>query len=164
MTDLDAEKFEAELKRLRPAPAPEDLLPRLHKVLAAPQSRLLQGPGSFFSIRTVWRRFWWLTTSAAALVIVVALLNRSHAPPIQRVSKSLGTAPRSPALKADQVEIDQHLLSSFDAVAQLPDGEPVRFRCSEWLDRIVVRDSAHGVVIRRQAPRLEIVPVRFETY
>jgi hypothetical protein len=49
-------------------------------------------------------------------------------------------------------------------VAHLPNGEPVRFLCREWRDEVILRDPARGIVIERQTPRLEVVPVRFETY
>jgi len=74
-------------------------------------------------------------------------------------------APADPAvIKADRVEVDQELLATFDAVTQLPGGEPIRFRCREWKDQVTLHDSARGVVIERREPRLEIIPVRFETY
>ena len=56
------------------------------------------------------------------------------------------------------------MVASFDAVARLPGGEPVRFRCREWADDVVVRDPARGIVIERRTPRLEVVPVSIETY
>jgi DNA-directed RNA polymerase specialized sigma24 family protein len=69
-----------------------------------------------------------------------------------------------PVLEADDVEIDRRLITAFEAVATLPTGEPVRFRCSEWSDEVVLRDRARGVVIEQRTPRFEVVPVRFETY
>jgi hypothetical protein len=72
-------------------------------------------------------------------------------------------APGSP-LKADDVQIDEQLVSTFDAVAPLPSGEPVRFRCRQWLDEVVLRDSKRGVEVTRRVPRVEVVPVSFETY
>jgi hypothetical protein len=69
-----------------------------------------------------------------------------------------------PTIKADAVEIDQQLVAAFDAVARLPDGQPIRFRCREWSDEVVLRDSARGIVIEQRMPRLEVVPVSFETY
>jgi hypothetical protein len=62
------------------------------------------------------------------------------------------------------VEIDRQLLAQFEAVGRLPDGRPVRFRCSQWMDDLLVRDSADGLILKRTAPRLEIVPIGFETY
>ena len=65
---------------------------------------------------------------------------------------------------ADAVQVGHSLLASFDEVAQLPGGEPVRFRYREWQDEVVVHDATHGVVISQTTPRIEVVPVRFETY
>jgi hypothetical protein len=70
----------------------------------------------------------------------------------------------STALKADDVQIDRRLVASFDAVARLPDGAPLRVRCREWTDKVMVVDSASGVVIEQTEPRLEVVPVNFEIY
>lgn len=67
-------------------------------------------------------------------------------------------------LKADSVQIDRQLVASFDAVARLPGGEPIRFRCREWVDEVVLQDKARGLVVEQRAPRLEVIPVRFETY
>jgi hypothetical protein len=67
-------------------------------------------------------------------------------------------------LKADDVKIDQELVSSFDTVARLPGGEPVRFRCNQWLDEITLSNKAQGLVLQERTPRLEIVTVGFETY
>ena len=80
--------------------------------------------------------------------------------------KSSGARPSGiePMVRADNVEIDRQLVATFDTVAQLPDGEPVRFRCSEWLDDVVLRDSARGILIEHRMPHLEIVPVGFEVY
>ena len=69
----------------------------------------------------------------------------------------------APLLKADKVEIDRQLVADFDAVGKLPSGEPVRFRCQQWMEKVWLRDTAKGVVIEQTTPRLEIVPIRFET-
>ncbi|HEY9175623.1 MAG TPA: hypothetical protein VI136_25370, partial [Verrucomicrobiae bacterium] len=92
------------------------------------------------------------------LLLVLAHGNRS------KLGSSPIAAAESPPMKADQVEIDRKLLASFDAVASLPDGEPVRFRCREWVDAVTLRDSDRGVEITHRTPRLEVVPVSFETY
>jgi hypothetical protein len=70
----------------------------------------------------------------------------------------------TPPLKADSVQIDEQLVGAFDAVGRLPNGEPVRFHCREWMDNVVLRDKTRGVVIEQRTPRVEVVPVRFETY
>jgi hypothetical protein len=67
-------------------------------------------------------------------------------------------------LKADDVQVNQELVSSFEVVAKLPGGEPVRFRCQKWRDQLVVTDKNRGVEIEQSSPRVEVVPVRFETY
>ena len=99
-----------------------------------------------------------------ALLLVSAgfVSYRARQTPVHQAAQSV-VKPESP-LRADNVEIDRQLVTSFDTVTQLPNGEPVRLQCREWLDAVVLRDSARGVVIERQVPRFEVVPVRFETY
>jgi hypothetical protein len=65
---------------------------------------------------------------------------------------------------AGNIEFDRRFVASFDAVGQLPDGQPVRFHVREWSDGVVVTDPASGLVIERNTPRLEVVPVSFDTY
>jgi hypothetical protein len=76
--------------------------------------------------------------------------------------------PKPPAiaagLKADDVRVDQELVSSFEVVAKLPGGQPVRFRCRQWRDQLILTDHRRGVEIEENSPRVEVVPVRFETY
>jgi hypothetical protein len=72
--------------------------------------------------------------------------------------------PATNRLIADSVKVDEELVSSFDVVAKLPSGEPVRFRCQKWNDQLVVTDTNRGVEITQSSPRVEVVPVRFETY
>jgi hypothetical protein len=67
-------------------------------------------------------------------------------------------------IKADKIQVGHSLAASFDAVAQSPGGEPVLFRCRAWQDDLMVRDNANGVWVRQSTPRIEVVPVRFETY
>jgi hypothetical protein len=64
----------------------------------------------------------------------------------------------------DTVQIDRELVAVYDAVARLPGGERVRFRCREWRDQIVVSDPLRGMVIEQSTPTLDVVPIRFETY
>jgi hypothetical protein len=68
------------------------------------------------------------------------------------------------ALQADAVEIDRQLIGAFEAIATLPDGEPVRLRVREWMDEVVLRDTAHGVAVQQRSPRIEVIPVSFETF
>lgn len=99
----------------------------------------------------------WAVPAAAAVVIGVLLW-----PPNLRV----GSVPKTAGapMRADNVQIDKELISTFDAVAPLPDGEPVRFRCRQWMDEVVLRDSKRGLEVARRVPRVEIIPVQFETY
>jgi hypothetical protein len=106
---------------------------------------------------------WLVPTTAAAAAVAVLLVWRPaglqpdpHGQPIFPLA--------SPALKADDVEIGRQLVAAFDAVGHLPDGEPVRFRCREWADEVVLHDSARGIVVEQRTPRLEIVAVNYETY
>jgi hypothetical protein len=106
----------------------------------------------------------WLVPAAAVSAMAAALLVWQPFRPARQPQSDLAVTPDKPALKADDVEIDEQLVASFDAVARLPSGLPVRFRCRQWTDEVVLRDTARGLVIERRAPRLEVVPVSFETY
>lgn len=163
MSNFDPQSFEQELRKLHPAKPPPELARRISP--AAPfaqqrrQSRFgLQGLSSW------WGGLGWMTSAAVTVIILLALVYRPQPRAPLRNPARLPLNPTGASLKADNVEINQQLVTSFDAVTQLPDGEPVRLRCREWLDAVVLRDSARGVIIERHAPRLEVVPVRFETY
>jgi hypothetical protein len=161
MNEREHEVFEAELRRLNPARLPDEFASRLNAPPPMPSRKFEARQRS-----QVWRLQWslwlrWLapvTAVAVALLVVVGQLNRGRnsAPPT--------TAASAPTLKADQVEIDRQLLDSFDAVANLPDGEPVRFRFQQWMDAVTLRDSVRGVEVVRRTPRIEVVPVSFATY
>jgi hypothetical protein len=162
MSDLDPESLEQELGKLRPAKPPQELMQRMSA--AAPIARRQSLP-----VRFEWFSSWrvglgWAGAATAGILVLIGM--NYHAPHREPVHDQVHLAlkPATASLIADKVEINQQLLTSFDAVAQLPDGEPVRLRCREWLDAVVLRDSARGVVIERHAPRLEVVPVRFEIY
>jgi hypothetical protein len=160
MNDREHELFEAELRRLKPAEPPEQFMARL--AAAQPVSRTPSGVWSRSARQPGggWQFLRWLApVTVAAAAVVVLLVWHPPSPPGQPVIASV-----RPALKADNVEVDQELVAAFDAVARMPGGEPVRFRCREWLDNVVLRDSTQGVEVERSTPRLEVVPVRFETY
>ena len=155
------ELFETELRQLKPARLPREFELRL----ISPPSlsfRELETPGR----SQVWRGGWslwlrWLapaTVVAAALLVVACLLHR------QRKTAPVTTEASAPTLKADQVEIDRQLLGSFDAVASMPEGEPVRFHFEQWMDSVTLRDSVRGVEVVQRIPRIEVVPVSFATY
>jgi hypothetical protein len=161
VNEQEQELYEAELRRARPARLPEPFMARLRAAKPAaeparpkPTQRPNARPGWWF----VWR---WLAPAMA--VAVVGLL-------VARAKIHAGSsAPKNPTattsrLKADDVQVDQELVSSYDVVARLPGGEPVRFRCRKWRDQVSVTDTNLGVEIVENSPRVEVVPLRFETY
>ncbi len=160
----EIEQFEAELQRLRPAKAPEEFMAKLEKAaLAQPALRPPRAKPGLALMAGSWR-LWRLIGPAAALIAAAALLvsrDYRHAP-----ARGPAMAPNNLArtIKADRIDFDRQLVTAFDAIARLPGGEPVRFRCRQWLDELVVHDAGSGVVIEQQTPRLEVVPVKFETY
>lgn len=117
----------------------------------------------------------WLAPVTAAAVITLLVVRRAP-PPVSRPIKPPRAAQRETpprpapktaadvALRADEVQLAQKLVSSYDAVAQLPTGELVRFRVEKWRDQIVLQDTNRGVIVAQTMPRVEVVPVRFETY
>ena len=178
MNDNELERFEAELRSAGPARPPADFMRRLktdvpalvaerraQTVLAAsvaraempeaPEMVRASEPGSWLSWLPLVLR--WLAPAAAVLVVGV-IVWRANLPAGRRPQTA------STPVRADDVQIDQQLVSTFDTVATLPSGEPVRFRCREWMDEVVLRDSRRGVEVARRVPRVEVVPVRFETY
>jgi hypothetical protein len=164
MNDRDElERFEAELHRLKPAALPEEFMARLAAAQPVFRTQPPIRPQST-PFDTWWRLLRWLApVTAAAALVAVALVWQLPKPEVKSPSGHLAVSAK-PALKADDVEIDRQLVAAFDAVARMPGGEPVRFRCREWTDNVVLRDSARGVVVEQRTPRLEIVPVRLETY
>lgn len=108
--------------------------------------------------------FRWLApvTGAMAMLIGLSVWHSFHSTGKPRGQTFAVFA--KPTSKADDVEIDRRLVAAYDAVAQLPDGQPVRFHCREWADNVVLRDPVRGLVIEQRMPRMEIVPVRIETY
>jgi len=153
MNEREHELMEAELQRLKPAKPPQDLIERM--LAAAPAQPSPRPQRRTQASRTIewwlpWLR-WLAPVSAVGLVVFVSVYQ-------------FPWAIRSEALKADDVQLNRKLIGSFDAVAELPDGQPVRFRVREWSDETVFHDSARGLVVERSTPRLEVVPVAFETY
>ncbi len=119
---------------------------------------------STLNYQLTWRLLLRWLAPAAAVAAVVALLVWWPSRHDQRQNGKQGRAAAQPALRADNVEFDQKLVAAFDAVARLPSGQPVRFRCREWADAVVLSDSARGIVVEQRTPRLEVVPVSLETY
>ena len=158
MNDRDSELFEAELRKLAPAKLPDNLRIQLMSAGHAPRSERglpeRSGPAG-----AGWRWLRWLAPATAAAAVALALASRWAGPSAPSV-----LAVVRPTLRAHDVEIDQQLVAAFDTVARMPDGAPVRLRCREWADQVVLQDSARGVVVEQNAPRLEVVPVGFEIY
>jgi hypothetical protein len=102
-----------------------------------------------------------ILAGTVCLTLAAVAVWKGYDSSVQKASNFSGAAD---TIKADDVEINQELVSSFDTVARLPGGEPVRFRCQKWMDQTVINDKARGLTIEQRTPRLEIVPVRFETY
>jgi hypothetical protein len=163
VNDQERERFEAELRQFKPAQPPPDFMGRL--VDSRPAGRIQQTVKlSLASLVEGWiPRLRWLAP-AAAVVLVAGVLTWRWNTRIHEPSNPHPGSSNGPAITADAVQIDHELVSTFDAVARLPGGEPVRFRCREWMDEVVLRDTARGVVIEQRTPRMEVVPVRFETY
>jgi hypothetical protein len=162
VNEHDQESFEMELHRLRPAKVPQAFAQRLAATrpeAAAPRPVPPTRAPQPVSWRR-WRR--WLAPATAAVGLVI-LLTRLNVP--DRGTPDPAKAASGPAaLRADDVEIDRQLVSTFEAVATLPGGEPVRLCCQEWMDEVILRDTARGVSIEHRTPRFEVIPVRFETF
>jgi len=110
----------------------------------------------------MWLRGWrWLALATPATIGAIMIV-RLESSPLTAPAKA-DPAEIAP-VTASGVQIDHELVSSFDAVAQLPGGEPVRFHCQKWIDQMVLRDKYQRVLLSESSPRLEVVPVRFETY
>jgi len=161
VNEQEQERFESELRRTPPARLPGQFLATLKaaKPCAEPMRRERHQPAS---IIPDWRRAWWwlmpaLAVAVAGMVVVQAKFRAGSIVQKKALAATYG-------LKADDVQVDHELVSSFDVVAKLPGGEPVRFHCRKWNDQVVVTDTNGGVEIEQNSPRVEVVPVRFETY
>lgn len=156
----DLERFEQELRSLKPARPPTEFVDRLRELEPAPAPSQ-----TAYRAQAQWHwghLFRWLAPATAVLAAVGLVWFKYSHPRIQHGRSLAVTVP--PPLKADSVQIDEQLVGAFDAVGRLPSGEPVRFHCREWMDNVVLRDKTRGVVIEQRTPRVEVVPVRFETY
>jgi hypothetical protein len=161
VNEQEQEHYEAELRRIPPAQAPADFMKRLQAARPAskPARRWAFLPAA--SWLEWWRVLRW-AAPAMAMVLVVFLVGRAKLNSTASVNKGIPVAEYG--MKASVVQVDQELVSSFDVVATLPGGQPVRFRCEQWKDQLVVSDRGRGVEIERNSPRVEVVPVRFEAY
>jgi hypothetical protein len=165
VTEREQKEFEAALRGTRLVKLPEELRSRL--LAAAPPKKARSAPPWPALAVLGWLRVLRLAVPAAAAVVIAAVVVWRTASPSKSTSKDsrskTGIVVASP-LKADEVKIDQELVSSFDTLARLPSGEPVRFRCNQWMDEITLSNKAQGLVLQERTPRLEVVTVGFETY
>jgi len=165
VTDREQQEFEAALRETRPVKLPEELRSRL--LAAAPPKKARSAPPWPALAILGWLRVLRLALPAAAVVLIAAVVvwrNASPSRPSPAGSKSTSGILAAAPLKADDVKIEHDLVSSFDTLDRLPGGEPVRFRCNQWLDEVTFSNKAQGLVLQERTPRLEIVTVGFETY
>jgi hypothetical protein len=159
VTDHELEIFERQLRQVKPAPVPECLQARLNQQRPAEQKPVQVLERSRVRVSNFLRLLQWLTPATAAILLTVAVVWRGD-----QSGRLNSPDAAAPALKADDIKIHQELISSFDAVAKLPSGEPVRFRCQTWVDQVAVSDSSRGLFIENRTPRIEVVPIGYETY
>ncbi len=171
MTDPNEDKFERQLRRSRPAKPPDELLNRLLAIRPMTkggdqQSQVDSSFSKYVGRLLRWLR--WLVPATVAAVGAVLVWHGGYFSSLQITGRdaapAVASAAVTPGLMADEVKIDQQLLSSFDAVARLPDGEPVRFRCENWMDQVVLSDKTKGLTVENRTPRFEVMPVGYETY
>jgi hypothetical protein len=172
LQDQELKSFEAELRKVQVAPAPDALISRLLAVRPRPQPTVVDRIHSEPQAYAWTRLLRWLAPATALGALLLVTFGRHPSPPAgpsgtnsqqpQSASASLASAVQPG--NRDEIEIGRTLVATFDAVAEMPSGEPVRFRCQEWADTTVFRDRARGIAIERSTPRLEIVPISFETY
>ena len=161
MNDFDPDSFEAELRTLQPAQPDRESLRRIRAGLpGAVCIGRMERPATF-PLSTA-RLMRWLLPASLAVAACAALL-AGHWGGFQKPRQPAPIAATAP-LKADHVEIDRQWLTDFDAIGTLPSGQPVRFRCEQWMEKVRIRDSSTGLVLERTAPRLEIVPVKLDVY
>jgi len=163
MNDFNLEQFEAELQTLKPGRPPQRTVACILAKLPARASQ-----DAFPARREEPRGFWpgllrWLIPTAAVTTLLIGWFIEHAGTPAKPSRAQHLVSSIQPLLKADKVEIDRRLVANFDAVGKLPSGEPVRFRCQQWMEKVWLRDTAKGLVIERTIPHLEIVPIRFET-
>lgn len=157
----ELEELEKELAAMRPASAPDSLLNRLRKLPRSTATQRGEVPGFAIWFNRLLRPL------AAAAVVIMAAVSAGWWLQVRQddvLPKPTAAAQIDPVLTASEVDIEQTLVASFETVARLPDGQSVRFRYEEWLDEFRVRDDMRGVVVERREPRVELVPIRYETY
>jgi hypothetical protein len=163
VTDQEQNRFEAELREIKAARLPEDFRSRLLAAVPPTKACPVRWPWPA-PVALGWQRVlrYFLPTAAAAALTVMIWHHTSRNSRVTTTPNSDTSA--ATAHKTDDVQIAEELVSSFDTVATLPTGEPVRFQCQRWVDKVTLTDTTRGLVVEERRPRVEIVPVRFEIY
>lgn len=161
MTESEERHWESELRRAAPAPVPAELLEKLRKAAASSKRSAGHSLHPFVVLRLVRGWYWAALSSLAIVVCLLAFpaLRGSHSKEIAH-SPASGPAPA----RLPVVLVDHALVSTYEAVAEMPGGLPVRFQCRKWMDKVEMRDAQGGLVVEQSTPRLEIVPKCLETY
>lgn len=160
----DHEAFEAELRRLKPAAPPANLVARLATIAPPTRQRNALRDRQTSVVDAWWQMLRWLAPATAAVGLLIAATIWWPAKPGPEQNSTASAATAASAPKPDAVQLDRKLVAAYDALAELPGGEPVRFRCQEWMDAIVLRDAKSGLLIEQQTPRFEIVAARLDTF
>ncbi len=164
MTDYDPEMLEAELKRLKPAKPPQNFMVGLNAVIRPTPSKVKRRLAPIPSTPIGWQLLRWLSPATAGAALIGAALLWWPSKPDLETARSGVVPPAKTSLEPNAVQIDREWVGAYDAVAELPGGEPVRFRCQEWMDAVVLRDAASGVRVEQRTPRFEIVAARLDTF
>lgn len=161
----DHDPLEAELRRLRPAPAPETFQQKLIAIAdpPVPPARAAAGHAGWSDWLAAMlrpRRLAWVALPAAAGLLAVLFWWHRPAPavvpPVQIAANDF---------VPDTITLSQEVLARYDgAIVQSPDGEVVRLTGYERVDSVILKDSRHGSVIERREPRREIIPVHLDIY
>jgi hypothetical protein len=160
VNEQQQDRFEAELRRTRPARVPDELMAKL--TAARPCAEPVTLERNHPKILTpAWWLDWRRLAPALAAALAGLLVVRAN---WKTAIVNKAAAPAAYGFKANDVQVDREFVSDFDVVAKLPSGEPVRFHCQKWNDQVVVTDTNRGMEIVQDNPRIEVVPVRFETY
>lgn len=170
MKEHEEQAFEQQLRgELRPRQLPEDFKSRLSeaagRVRHEPETaRFVRKPSPPWGLLVLR----WLTPATALVLLSALLWHNQHqqgaSEPLVQMPATTPQPEETPIIAADKVQIGEELVSSFDTVARLPSGEPMRFRVERWMDQVAVDDSAQGLSFERRMPRVVVTPVRFETY
>jgi len=167
VTEHEQEGFEAQLRQVKPGGLPEELMVRLRTSVVSSPAATSRNSGQSRPSPDFLQILKWLIPATAAILITAVIWRNQQDVTGRSVSNTPSkgiAAAATPLLKADNVQIGKELVSSFDAVAMLPGGEPVRFRCQQWMNKVVVDDEKQGLLVESRSPRFVVVPVGFETY